>query len=127
MTSANTPNSGAINAHINASDNSGQIAVGHQIQQHMTTADDQSLMAVAAELQGLLEQLSAQHPDAGLTTRMTIATEAVTQIQQQPSLLQRLFSALKAGGTATLKQLVKHPAATFVITALEDLQKTGST
>ncbi|ASC73493.1 hypothetical protein XM38_044600 [Halomicronema hongdechloris C2206] len=125
MTSANTPDPGAINAHINAHDNSGQIAVGNQIQQHMDTADEQSLMAVSADLQILLQQLSTQHPGQGVTNHMAVATEAVAQIQQHPPLLQRLFSALKAGGTATLKQLVKHPAATFVISALEDLQKTA--
>jgi hypothetical protein len=36
------------------------------------------------------------------------------------------MSALGAGGTAALEQLLNHPAASFVIGALGDWQETGS-
>ena len=44
-------------------------------------------------------------------------------IKNNPTLLQKTMSALKAGGTAALEQALNHPAASFVINALDDLNK----
>lgn len=41
-----------------------------------------------------------------------------------PSLAQRIISALGAGSTSALEQFLNHPAASFVMAALEDWQKT---
>jgi hypothetical protein len=58
--------------------------------------------------------------------KMQIATETLKRIEANPSLTQRVMSALGAGGTAALEQLLNHPAASFVIGALGDWQETGS-
>ena len=56
--------------------------------------------------------------------KMQIASETIKSIENSYSLTERVISALKAGGTQALAQLLNHPAASFVITALEDWQKT---
>ncbi|MEC4813628.1 MAG: hypothetical protein SAK29_10220 [Scytonema sp. PMC 1069.18] len=52
------------------------------------------------------------------------ATQVIERIESDRALSQRVLSALKAGGTEALAQLLNHPAASFVIGALEDWQKT---
>jgi hypothetical protein len=46
---------------------------------------------------------------------MMVATEAIKRIENDPKLVQRILSALKAGGTEALAQFLNHPAASFVI------------
>ncbi|MCC5638250.1 hypothetical protein LC593_20910 [Nostoc sp. CHAB 5844] len=55
---------------------------------------------------------------------MAIATETISQIDSNPTLAARIFSALKAGGVSAFEQFLNHPAASFVIGALEDWEKT---
>ncbi|MGK7928656.1 MAG: hypothetical protein AB4290_26045 [Spirulina sp.] len=55
---------------------------------------------------------------------MQLATEVVTRIESDSSLMQRVLSALQAGSVSALEQLLNHPAASFVIAALENWQKT---
>lgn len=83
----------------------------------------QSLAEVAAEIQELLVQLEKSYPTDTTTGKMAVATEAIKQIDSNPKLHKRVFSALKAGGIQALGQLLNHPAASFVIGALEDWQK----
>lgn len=47
----------------------------------------------------------------------------VGTIENNHTLRQRVLSALKTGGIQALGQILNHPAATFVIAALEDWQK----
>lgn len=84
----------------------------------------QTLAEAAAEIQKLLEQLSQTYSTDTVSERMQLATEAVTRIESNPNLMQRLVSSLQAGGVSALEQLLNHPAASFVIAALEDWQKT---
>lgn len=86
--------------------------------------EKQSLTDAAAEIQKLLEQLDKSYPSNTTTGKMAIATEAIEYIDSNQTLAQRVLSALKAGGTQALAQLLNHPAASFVIGALEDWQKT---
>lgn len=85
--------------------------------------EKQSLVDAAAEIQKLLEQLDKSYPNNTTTGKMAIATEAIEYIDSNQALAQRVLSALKAGGTQALAQLLNHPAASFVIGALEDWQK----
>ncbi|BAY43435.1 hypothetical protein SAMD00079811_10150 [Scytonema sp. HK-05] len=86
--------------------------------------EKQSLVDAAAEIQKLLEQLDKSYPNNTTTGKMAIATEAIEYIDSNQALAQRVLSALKAGGTQALAQLLNHPAASFVIGALDDWQKT---
>lgn len=87
-------------------------------------AEQRNLAEAAAEIQQLLEQLDKSYPSDTMSGRMQIATEAVSQIENNPALMTRVLSALKAGGVSAFEQFLNHPAASFVIGALEDWQNT---
>ncbi|PSB27731.1 hypothetical protein [Chlorogloea sp. CCALA 695] len=59
--------------------------------------------------------------------RMQLATEAVTRIEGNADLMQRVISAFQAGGISALEQLLNHPAASFVVAAMKDWQKNKGT
>jgi len=86
-------------------------------------AERQNLDEVAQEIQELLNQLSQSYPTGTVSEKMALATQATQHIENNPTLLQKTMSALKAGGTAALGQALNHPAASFVIGALDDLNK----
>lgn len=78
----------------------------------------------AAEIQKLLDQLSQTYPTNTTTGKMQLAAEAIAQIENNPTLMQRLLSAIQAGGTAALEQYLNHPAASFVMGVIEDWKQT---
>ncbi|NEQ17217.1 MAG: hypothetical protein F6K44_27135, partial [Moorea sp. SIO3E2] len=84
----------------------------------------QNLAEAAAEIQQLLETLDKTYPTDTTTGKMKVAAAAVEQIETNPGLSKRVLSALKAGGVSAVEQLLNHPAASFVIGALEDWQET---
>ena len=102
----------------------GEIKDGAKVAGVINEAEEQDLAEAAAEIQALLKQLDQTYPTDTTTGKMTIATEAIQCIDSDPKLTQRILSALKAGGTQALAQALNHPAASFVIGALEDWQKT---
>lgn len=54
-----------------------------------------------------------------------IATEAIERIEQNPGLMQRLLSAASSGSLAAIEQMLNHPAASFLMAAVDDLKQTG--
>jgi glycosylphosphatidylinositol transamidase (GPIT) subunit GPI8 len=95
-----------------------------QFTQNINAVEQQKNLAEAAkEIQQLLEQLSKTYPTVTMSDKMKLAAEATQQIEQNPTLMQKIISALKAGSTTALEQSLNHPAASFVIAAFEDLQK----
>ncbi|NEO12124.1 MULTISPECIES: hypothetical protein [unclassified Moorena] len=84
----------------------------------------QNLAEAAAEIQQLLETLDKTYPTDTTTGKMKVAVAAVEQIDTNPTLSNRVLSALKAGGVSAFEQLLNHPAASFVIGALQDWQQT---
>ena len=84
----------------------------------------QSLAEAAAEIQKLLEQLDKTYSTDTTTGKMKVAAEVVERVESNPILMNRILSALKAGSVNALEQLLNHPAASFVIGALEDWQQT---
>ncbi|MBD2411260.1 hypothetical protein FACHB389_16350 [Nostoc calcicola FACHB-389] len=99
---------------------------GDYIQGNYYAAEKQNLVEAAIEIQQLLKQLEQTYPSDTTTGKMTIATEAIKHIEDDPTLMKRVLSAVKAGGTQALEQFLNHPAASFVIAALEDWQKNKS-
>ncbi|MDZ7960321.1 MAG: hypothetical protein RMY34_20970 [Aulosira sp. DedQUE10] len=87
----------------------------------------QSLAEAAAEIQKLLEQLEKSYSTKTTAGKMAIATETINQIDSDPTLAARILSALKAGGVSAFEQFLNHPAASFVIGALEDWQQSKGT
>ncbi|NEN88592.1 MAG: hypothetical protein F6K48_06535 [Okeania sp. SIO3H1] len=87
-------------------------------------SQEQNLAQAAKDIQELLAQLDETYPSDTTMDRMKIATEVITQIDNNPTKAERILSAIKSGGVAAVEQLLNHPASTFVIAALEDWQKT---
>jgi hypothetical protein len=85
--------------------------------------EKQNLSEAATEIQQLLEQLSESHPTDTTRGRMEVATEAIKRIESNPTLMQKILSALRAGSVQAFEQFLNHPAASFVIGVLEDWQK----
>lgn len=87
-------------------------------------AEQKNLAEAAAEIQQLLEQLDKSYRSDTTQGKMQIATEAMSQIENNPQLTARILSAFKAGGVSAFEQFLNHPAASFIIGALEDWQNT---
>ena len=88
--------------------------------------NSQDLTQAAAEIQALLKQLEETYPTTNTMGKMAIASQAIQRIDNDPKLTSRILSALSAGGTSALDSLLDHPAASFVIAALEDWQQSKS-
>ena len=117
-----------VGKNIGSSLNTGYVAgdVTSEIKDSFNTHNPdqkQKLAEAAAEIQQLLIQLEKSYPTDTTTGKMTVATEAIKQIDTNPQLHDRILSALKAGGVQAIAQLLNHPAASFVIGALENWQK----
>ena len=89
-----------------------------------TQEQKQNLAEAAAEIQQLLELLEKSYPTETITGKMALATETIKRIESNHTLSKRILNALKTGGVKAFEQLLSHPAASFVIGALEELQKT---
>ncbi len=90
---------------------------------YYTAGQPVSLVETATEIQKLLEQLEQSYPVTTIAGKMAIATEAITRIDSNPTLALRILSALKSGSISAFEQFLNHPAASFVIAALEDWKK----
>lgn len=88
-----------------------------------TQEQKQNLTEAAAEIQQLLEQLEKSYPTETTAGKMAVATETIKHIESNPTLTAKILSALKTGSVKALEQFLSHPAASFVIGALEDWQK----
>jgi uncharacterized protein YjbI with pentapeptide repeats len=95
-----------------------------QVNQNNYNSGEKSLADAAQEIQTLLDQLSRTYPTDTMTAKFTFANEAIQRIDNDPSLAQRILSALSTGSISALEQFLNHPAASFVISAIEDWQKT---
>jgi hypothetical protein len=134
----NSPNQNQENNNMNNSGNNRHITTGRDYRE--TNVNDQgtyvegdyfdnsqqkqSLAEAAAEIQNLLEQLDKSYPSDTTTGKMEIATGVIQHLDRNPDLAARLSSALKAGSVQAFTQFLNHPAASFVVGALDDWQKT---
>jgi len=86
-------------------------------------AQQKTLAEAAAEIQKLLEQLDKSYNTSSYSGKIQIADETIKTIENNPDIKARIIRALKVGGVKAFEQLLNHPAASFVIGALEDWQK----
>ena len=91
---------------------------------YYATGENQKLVEAAAEIQTLLKQLEKSYPIDTTMDKMTLATEAISQIEKNRDLTARILSSLQVGSVKAFEQILNHPAASFVIGALEDWQQT---
>jgi Pentapeptide repeats (8 copies) len=95
-----------------------------QVNQHNYSSGEKSLADAAQEIQALLDQLSRIYPTDTMAAKIDFAKEAIERINNDSSLSQRILSALRSGSISALEQCLNHPAASFVMSAMEDWQKT---
>ncbi|NES67596.1 MAG: pentapeptide repeat-containing protein [Okeania sp. SIO2D1] len=86
----------------------------------LNEAEQQNLAQAAAEIQQLLEQLEKSYPTETMAGKMELASEAISQIENNRTFKERVVKSLKAGGVSAFEQLLSHPAASFVIAALKE-------
>ncbi|NEO41801.1 MAG: hypothetical protein F6J90_37955 [Moorea sp. SIOASIH] len=104
----------------------GTMYCGMQASQEnvVSSQQQQSLTEAAEEIQALLKQLEKSYSTEATTGKMALATEVIQRIDSNPTLTAKILSALQVGSVKALEQSLNHPAASFVIGALEDWQKT---
>ena len=76
----------------------------------------QNLVEAAAEIQQLLNQIAQTHPTM---TESAVAEVIQHEIKENPTLKQRLRSALKAGGIEALKAIFNHPLVSVPIETIK--------
>ena len=86
----------------------------------------QNLAEAAKEIQELLKQLDKSYDTSTYSGKVQVASETIKTIENNPELKARIISALKVGSVKAFEQFLNHPAASFVIGALEDWQKSNS-
>ena len=86
----------------------------------------QNLAEAAAEIQELLKQLEKTYDTSTYSGKGQVASEIIKTIENNPELKARIISALKVGSVKAFEQFLNHPAASFVIGALEDWQKSNN-
>ena len=89
---------------------------------NLTPQQRQNLAQAAAEIQQLLKQLEQSYPTNTPLEKQVVVTEALKQIESNPTLKARVMGALKAGGTEALKELVDHPLINILLATLEGWQ-----
>lgn len=99
--------------------NNSSVQIGDSNTMNVTN-NNSSLHQIAIEIQEILEDISKSYPTNTTTEKMSVATAAIQRIENHPTLYQKVISALKAGSTEALAQLINHPAASFAIAAFAD-------
>ncbi|GEM_PF-5887375 len=83
-----------------------------------------NIREVAWEITDLIKNLETSLSSSDETVKkVRIAASVIEHINSDPSCTQRVLSAIKAGGIQALEQALNHPAASFIIGALEDWKK----
>ena len=101
----------------------GEIQEGAKVAGIINEAQQQNLSEAVGEVQKILQQLSQEYPTGTVTEKMTIATEAVKQIEADPTLKQRLLNAAKEGGLAAIEKTLDNPIGAFMVSAIKGWQE----
>ncbi|NEQ36382.1 MAG: hypothetical protein F6K40_08890 [Okeania sp. SIO3I5] len=79
----------------------------------------QNLAEVAQEIQQLLKQLEQSNPTETTASQMTVATQAIEIVENNPTLKQRVIGVLKSAGTEALKEAIDNPIANVLVAAFQ--------
>lgn len=112
---------------IDQSQSSFGVGISHTINTHQIGVNihnnspepKQNLAEAAAEIQKLLEQLAQNYPTETLTQKATVAEEALQIIESNPTLKQRVVSAIQGMSLEALMQLIDHPVANIMREGIE--------
>jgi hypothetical protein len=76
------------------------------------------------EIKTLIDRLEKDSVSSNTTAgKMRVAAELIKEIDQNPSIRQKIVKAIKVGGIKAIEQALNHPAPSFVIGALEAWHK----
>ncbi|MGK7879069.1 MAG: hypothetical protein AB4060_03075 [Crocosphaera sp.] len=120
-----TPGDTIVGNQINQSGNfgigyhEGSIESGAKVAGMINEAQQQKLVAAAAEIQQLLEQLSQTYPTNTEAQQMIVAKEAIKRIESNPHWKQRVINAAKEGGLASLEKALDNPLGAFITEAIK--------
>ena len=115
--------SGAINPNASVAKDNARV---QNILHNYPAEQQKSLAEAAAEIQQLLEQLSATNPTTTIAEKSAVATKAIETIEKNPTQKAKIVKALKVGGIAALKELVEpvmKPVTNILFPMLEELTK----
>ncbi len=97
---------------------------GNYIQGNYSSDPHKANLAEAAiEIQKLLKTLEQSYSMDTTLGKMQVAAEAIKQIENNHTLSKQIMSVIQAGGVQEFQQCLTHPAASFIIGALEDWTK----
>ncbi len=102
---------------------SGETVENNTITQHNYAPEKQDLATAAKEIQQLLAQLSETYPTTTLVEQAVVAEKAIEQIEDNPTLKQRVIKALKAGTIEALMEIIDNPVVNVMRAALEAWQE----
>ena len=91
-----------------------------------TSESKQTLAEAAQEIQQLLEQLSQTYPTQTLTQKAVVAEEAVKEIENNPTLKERIRSAIKGMGVQAFMEAIDHPVANILREGIEAFKEPSS-
>lgn len=115
----NNTNNNEINAHMIGVANTGNGSVSDFTQTFSSPETEQMITQTARGIQSLLKQLEKMTPDRSTAAKMQLAATAIQHIESKPTLKQRAIAALTAGGVKAFEAAIDHPAAAFVVGAIE--------
>ena len=85
---------------------------------YLTTEQKQTLAEAAKEIQNLLQQLSTTDYSSNPTIDLEIATQAIQEIEKNPSLKSRIITTFREVGKEAFKELI-HSAVNILMAAIE--------
>jgi hypothetical protein len=96
--------------------NTGDVTIrGDQVGMKHIYTSEKSLADAAIEIHELLNQLSLIYPSETETEKRAFVTRAITQIRQDPTMVDRAWGALKAGSIEAVKAIANHPAVSIPV------------
>ena len=81
-----------------------------------------NISEAAAEIQQLLEQLTATYPTNTSKEKNIVVGEAVDKIEANPTLKAKIINALKEGGKETFREAINHPLVNIFLATIEGWQ-----
>jgi predicted Mrr-cat superfamily restriction endonuclease len=83
-------------------------------------AAEQNLTEAAAEIHQLLEQLAQTYPTETLSQQEVVVQEVKRQINNNPTLKERIVNVIKAMGVEALKEAIDHPLANVLVAGVQE-------
>jgi hypothetical protein len=98
----------------------GEIKGNAKVAGVINEAEKQDLIEAAAQIQALIQQLEQSYPTNTTTEQMRVATQAIAQIESNPTWKQKAIAAFKQG---SLNVMETHPIGKFIVGAIKGWQE----